>query len=67
MTRSRSEFHQQHREQARTQAAELFAQRDVLQGAWLNWVAVQLYTLRPAEYANMVRRELEHLQANAPT
>ncbi|WP_300726581.1 hypothetical protein [Pseudomonas sp.] len=65
MTPSRSEFHQQHQEQALARAAELYAQRAVLQGAWLNWVAVQLYTLRPAEYASMVRRELAKLQANA--
>lgn len=65
MTASRSEFHQQYRAQAQAKAAELFARRTELQGAWLDWVAVQLYTLQPAEYASMVRRELAHLQAGA--
>ena len=64
MTLTRHAFHQQHREQARAQAAELFAQKAVLQGAWLNWCAGQLYSLRPAEYASMVRRELEQLQTS---
>lgn len=63
MTIARSEFHQQHLEQAKAKAAELFARRPVLKGAWLTWVAGQLYTLRPAEYASMVRRELQRLQA----
>lgn len=65
MTLSRSAFHQQYRQQAQAQAkaAELFAHKPVLQGAWLNWVAEQLYGLKPAEYANMVRRELERLQS----
>ena len=64
MTLTRHAFHQQHLEQARAQAAELFAQKAVLQGAWLNWCAGQLYSLRPAEYASMVRRELEQLQTS---
>lgn len=63
MTLTRSEFHQQHHSQAHAKAAELLARRPVLQGAWLNWVAGQLYGLKPAEYANMVRRELEQLQS----
>lgn len=63
MTLSRSAFHQQYRQQAQAKAAELFAHKPVLQGAWLNWVAEQLYGLKPAEYANMVRRELERLQS----
>jgi hypothetical protein len=60
---SRAEFHQQHQELARAEAQRLFAQKAVLQGAWLNWVAAQLYNLRPAPYASMVRRELQQLQA----
>ena len=63
MTLSRSAFHQQYHQQAQAKAAELFAHNPVLQGAWLNWVAGQLYGLKPAEYANMVRRELERLQS----
>ena len=63
MPLSRSAFHQQYHQQAQAKAAELFAHKPVLQGAWLNWVAGQLYGLKPAEYANMVRRELERLQS----
>jgi hypothetical protein len=40
----------------------LFAAKAELQGAWLNWLAAQIYQLRPAEYASMVRRELQRLQ-----
>ncbi|MGO2452088.1 hypothetical protein SAMN04490203_1900 [Pseudomonas taetrolens] len=65
VTASRSEFHRQHLEQAQAKAAQLFAQKSALQGAWLTWVAGQLYALRPAEYASMVRRELERLQTTA--
>jgi hypothetical protein len=59
---SRAEFHQQHLPRARAEAQRLFAQKAVLQGAWLGWVASQLYVLKPAEYASMVRRELQQLQ-----
>jgi hypothetical protein len=38
-----------------------------MQGAWLGWVASQIYTLRPAEYAAMVRRELQSLQEKSET
>ncbi|ALI03500.1 aquaporin Z [Pseudomonas sp. FW306-02-F02-AA] len=62
MSLSRADFHEQNLDSARAQAQRLFAQRAVLQGAWLSWVASQIYTLRPAEYASMVRRELQHLQ-----
>ena len=62
MTVSRSQFHRQHGQQARAKAAQLFAQKPLMQGGWLTWVAAQLYMLGPAEYASMVRRELEHLQ-----
>ncbi|WP_339544476.1 hypothetical protein [Pseudomonas sp. RA_35y_Pfl2_P32] len=62
MSLSRADFHQQHLASARDHALQLFAQKAVMQGAWLNWVASQLYLLRPAEYASMVRRELQQLQ-----
>ncbi|MFJ2363187.1 hypothetical protein ACIPIN_05590 [Pseudomonas sp. NPDC087697] len=62
MSLSRAEFHEQNLDSARVHAQRLFAQKAVLQGAWLSWVASQIYTLRPAEYASMVRRELQHLQ-----
>lgn len=61
MSLGRAQFHQQHLSDAQAKAAELFARKGDLQGAWLNWVASQLYELRPAEYASMVRRELQHL------
>ena len=59
---SRADFHAQNLDTAREEARRLFAAKAELQGAWLNWVAAQLYTLRPAEYASMVRRELLSLQ-----
>ncbi|WP_331274203.1 hypothetical protein [Pseudomonas qingdaonensis] len=57
----RARFHAEHQARAQTQALEWLAQRAVLQGAWLNWVAGQLYQLSPPEYAAMVRRELQVL------
>ena len=62
MTRNRADFHEQNSTSAQAQAQQLFEQKAVLQGAWLNWVASQLYQLQPAEYASMVRRELARLQ-----
>ena len=59
---SRAEFHEQHLADAQAEALRLFEQKAVLRGAWLGWVASQIYTLRPAEYASMVRRELVRLQ-----
>lgn len=49
-------------EQARLDARHLFERKQALQGAWLSWVASQLYAMAPAEYASMVRRELQQLQ-----
>ncbi|WPN45301.1 MULTISPECIES: hypothetical protein [unclassified Pseudomonas] len=62
MTLNRADFHEQNLVSAQALAQKLFEQRAVLQGAWLNWVASQIYLLRPAEYASMVRRELTRLQ-----
>ncbi|MHC6226441.1 hypothetical protein ACYU03_17005 [Pseudomonas sp. X10] len=55
----RAEFHRHH--QAQAVAEQLLAQRAQMQGAWLDWVAGQLYQLTPPEYAAMVRRELQRL------
>ncbi|WDY59734.1 hypothetical protein [Pseudomonas sp. PSKL.D1] len=60
-TGSRAEFHLQHQVQATALAKQLLAQREALQGGWLNWVAAQLYQLSPPHYASMVRRELQRL------
>lgn len=62
MPLSRADFHEQNLATAQAEAHRLFAQKAILQGGWLTWVASQLYTLRPAEYASMVRRELAQLQ-----
>jgi hypothetical protein len=62
MSRTRADFHQQNQAGAQAEARRLFEHKAVLQGAWLNWVASQIYALRPAEYASMVRRELARLQ-----
>ncbi|WP_095125732.1 hypothetical protein [Pseudomonas sp. Irchel s3a12] len=59
---SRADFHAQNLDTARKEAQRLFAAKAELQGAWLNWLAAQIYQLRPAEYASMVRRELQSLQ-----
>lgn len=59
----RREFHADHQARAEQQARQWLARRDELQGQWLTWVAGQLYQLKPAEYAAMVRRELERLSA----
>ncbi|KAA0981976.1 hypothetical protein [Pseudomonas sp. ANT_J28] len=62
MTLSRADFHEQNQASAQAEAQRLFDQKAVLQGAWLGWVASQIYTLRLAEYASMVRRALSRLQ-----
>ncbi|QYY84308.1 hypothetical protein [Pseudomonas germanica] len=59
---SRADFHAQNLDTAREEAQRLFAAKAEQQGAWLNWLAAQIYQLRPAEYASMVRRELQSLQ-----
>ncbi len=62
---SRADFHSQNLDSARDDARRLFAAKAELRGAWLGWVASQIYALRPAEYASMVRRELQSLQENS--
>ena len=62
MTLTRADFHEQNLASAQDEARRLFGQKSLLQGAWLNWVASQLYQLQPAPYASMVRRELQSLQ-----
>ncbi|OUM38946.1 hypothetical protein [Pseudomonas putida] len=58
---TRVEFHRQHQADAVAEAERLLARRGELQGAWLNWVAGELYRLGPPPYAAMVRRELQRL------
>lgn len=57
----RARFHAAHLARATDLAKKLLAEREVMQGAWLGWVAGQLYCLERAEYAAMVRRELQRL------
>lgn len=57
----RAAFHQHHQARATAQAQRLLAQRDRLAGAWLGWVASELYQLGPAPFVAMVRRELQRL------
>ncbi|WP_375100665.1 MULTISPECIES: hypothetical protein [unclassified Pseudomonas] len=59
--RGREAFHRQHHAEALAQAERLLARREQLQGAWLSWVAGELYQLKPAPFAAMVRRELQRL------
>ena len=58
---SRADFHQEHAEQAISDAQRLLAERQRLGPQWLSWVAGELYRLKPAQYAAMVRRELQRL------
>ncbi|WP_207878157.1 hypothetical protein [Pseudomonas sp. 32_A] len=58
---TRAEFHRQHQADALAEAERLLARRDELQGAWLTWVAGELYRLGPPPYVAMVRRELQRL------
>ncbi|WP_223488836.1 hypothetical protein [Pseudomonas sp. A-RE-19] len=65
MTLTRADFHEQNQASAHAEAQRLLAQKAVLQGSWLSWVASQIYMLRPAAYASMVRRELARLQEHS--
>lgn len=58
---SRAEFHQANQARAEVDAQRLLAAKAELGGRWLSWVAAELYTLKPAAYVQMVRRELERL------
>lgn len=58
---SRAEFHQANQARAQAEAQRLLAAKGELGGRWLSWVAGELYALKPAPYAQMVRRELERL------
>ncbi len=58
---SRAAFHRHYAEQANAEARRLLAERDTRGAGWLAWVAGELYRLGPAEYAAMVRRELQRL------
>ncbi|BBH45331.1 hypothetical protein [Pseudomonas sp. KU43P] len=58
---TRAAFHQRHQARATAQAEALLSRREDLQGAWLNWVAAQLYQLGPPPFVAMVRRELQRL------
>ncbi|QXI36834.1 hypothetical protein [Pseudomonas xantholysinigenes] len=61
MSETRADFHRRHLAQATQEAERLLARRAELQGGWLNWVAAELYQLKPAPYVAMVRRELQRL------
>ncbi|MGE8406728.1 MAG: hypothetical protein ACN6QH_06780 [Pseudomonas sp.] len=63
----RREFHAAHQSRAEAQARQWLERREELQGQWLSWVAGQLYQLEPAEYAAMVRRELQRLTEQGST
>jgi len=58
---SRADFHREYQGRAVEEAERLLARRDVLQGAWLAWVAGELYRMSPPPFAAMVRRELQRL------
>jgi len=58
---TRAEFHQANQAHAEADAQRLLAAKAELGGRWLSWVAAELYALKPAAYAQMVRRELQRL------
>lgn len=58
---SRADFHREYQARAVEQATRLLARRDVMQGAWLAWVAGELYRMSPPPFAAMVRRELQRM------
>lgn len=60
---SRRQFHQEHAERALAEALRLLERREAMGPGWLAWVATELYQLKPPEFANMVRRELERLSS----
>lgn len=62
---SRAAFHQANQARAEAEAQRLLAAKAQLGGRWLSWVAAELYALKPAAYAQMVRRELQHLNDSA--
>lgn len=59
----RAEFHQANQARAEAEAQRLLAAKAELGARWLSWVAAELYALKPAAYAQMVRRELQRLSA----
>lgn len=58
---SRAQFHQANQTRAEAEARRLLAAKTELGARWLSWVAAELYALKPAAYAQMVRRELQRL------
>jgi hypothetical protein len=58
---SRAAFHQANQARAEAEAQRLLAAKAELGGRWLSWVAAELYALKPAAHAQMVRRELQRL------
>ncbi len=60
---SRAEFHQANQARAEAEARRLLTAKAELGGGWLSWVASELYALKPPAYAQMVRRELQRLNA----
>lgn len=58
---TRAAFHQANQARAEADAQRLLATKAALGARWLSWVAAELYALKPAAYAQMVRRELQRL------
>ena len=58
---TRAAFHHTNQARAEAEALRLLAAKPERGGAWLSWVAAELYALTPATYAQMVRRELQRL------
>ncbi|MBD1554319.1 hypothetical protein [Pseudomonas typographi] len=50
---------------AKADAARLIAEKPRRKGKWAEWVRAELEQMAPAEYANMVRSEVNKLMAAA--
>ncbi|WP_439859436.1 hypothetical protein [Pseudomonas sp. MBLB4136] len=57
------ELWQHNLQRAKADAARLFAEKSKRKGKWEEWLRAQLGDMSPAEYASMVRREVNRLAA----
>ena len=66
MNLPRADFHEQNLASAQAEALRLFEQKAVLQGAWLNWVASQIYPLQPGGVRQHGQARAEASAGNCP-
>ena len=66
MTLTRADFHEQNQASAQAEAQRLFEQKAVLQGAWLSWVASQIYTVASGGVRQHGQKRAGALAGNLP-